>query len=328
MKVTKKTKIAWPKPRMLPPNYFEAMPKALKERGFDVDYLEWWIDQEGEAYIDSKYDLIVCFGPYVTHQMLSKINEKKNLPPKIHHVWDVRFKKKNFESPLDFIYEDLKILLKQNRDKIICYTHDVRKRIKEIYGIDAEVQLSYFDNQIIDAVPEQEKKDQIIIVAHHYPYKNIQLPIMAASLLRQKFSIVLTGREGYLTSMYHKIAKSLGVELKPFVGSHEDVIKEIKKSRVMVYTSAYEGFGIPPKEAVWAGTPAIVSDIQVMREVHGEDMCYVGLASVMGLRFYLHKLLVKKEPLYDMVKAKERLKEYTIEKQADKFADYLLKLEI
>jgi glycosyltransferase involved in cell wall biosynthesis len=38
----------------------------------------------------------------------------------------------------------------------------------------------------------------------------------------------------------------------------------------LLFPSAYEGFGLPVVEAMAAGTPALVSDIPVMREVAGD----------------------------------------------------------
>lgn len=40
-------------------------------------------------------------------------------------------------------------------------------------------------------------------------------------------------------------------------------------ARLLVQPSLYEGFGIPPLEAMASGTPALVSDIPVFREVYG-----------------------------------------------------------
>lgn len=40
-------------------------------------------------------------------------------------------------------------------------------------------------------------------------------------------------------------------------------------SRLLVQPSLYEGFGIPPLEAMTVGTPALVSDIPVFKEIYG-----------------------------------------------------------
>ncbi len=45
-------------------------------------------------------------------------------------------------------------------------------------------------------------------------------------------------------------------------------------ANLFIYPSLYEGFGIPPLEAMQRGCPVIVSDIPVLREVCGDAACY------------------------------------------------------
>jgi glycosyltransferase involved in cell wall biosynthesis len=47
----------------------------------------------------------------------------------------------------------------------------------------------------------------------------------------------------------------------------------IRRARAVVYTSEYEGFGIPPVEAVLEGTCPVFSDIPALRETMGETGC-------------------------------------------------------
>ena len=44
---------------------------------------------------------------------------------------------------------------------------------------------------------------------------------------------------------------------------------------LFIYPSLYEGFGLPPLEAMLYGVPSVVSDIPVLREVYGESVSYV-----------------------------------------------------
>ena len=43
----------------------------------------------------------------------------------------------------------------------------------------------------------------------------------------------------------------------------------------MVFPSSFEGFGMPPMEALAAGTPCICSNIPILRELYGEYVDYV-----------------------------------------------------
>jgi glycosyltransferase involved in cell wall biosynthesis len=45
-----------------------------------------------------------------------------------------------------------------------------------------------------------------------------------------------------------------------------DLIALLSGAEVLLYPSRYEGFGLPPLEALACGTPAVVSDIPALRE--------------------------------------------------------------
>ena len=49
-----------------------------------------------------------------------------------------------------------------------------------------------------------------------------------------------------------------------------DLVPLICGAAALLYPSLYEGFGLPPLEAVACGTPAVVSDIPVLRETVGD----------------------------------------------------------
>jgi glycosyltransferase involved in cell wall biosynthesis len=57
--------------------------------------------------------------------------------------------------------------------------------------------------------------------------------------------------------------------------SDEDAASLMKYSKAFILPSIYEGFGIPPLEAMSVGAKIIVSDIPVMHEVYGESARYI-----------------------------------------------------
>ncbi|MGL5932158.1 MAG: glycosyltransferase, partial [Cetobacterium sp.] len=62
-------------------------------------------------------------------------------------------------------------------------------------------------------------------------------------------------------------SKNEGIEFTGYVDNKE-LKKLIAEAKVLVQPSLYEGFGIPPLEALALGTPAIVSDIDVFKELY------------------------------------------------------------
>jgi alpha-1,3-rhamnosyl/mannosyltransferase len=62
-----------------------------------------------------------------------------------------------------------------------------------------------------------------------------------------------------------------------------DLVGLFQKATAFVYPSVYEGFGLPPLEALGVGTPTIVSDIPVMREVVADAAVRVPVNDVEAL---------------------------------------------
>jgi glycosyltransferase involved in cell wall biosynthesis len=65
--------------------------------------------------------------------------------------------------------------------------------------------------------------------------------------------------------------------------SHDDLRGAVAGASVLAFPSRYEGFGLPPVEAFACGTPAVCSDLPVLREVCGEHATYAAVGDVDAL---------------------------------------------
>lgn len=63
-----------------------------------------------------------------------------------------------------------------------------------------------------------------------------------------------------------------------------------QRNGLFAFLSSYEGFGLPPLEAMRAGLPTVVLDTPVAREVYGEGAVYVRAGDVNGLAATLVRL--------------------------------------
>ncbi|MDR1467976.1 MAG: glycosyltransferase family 4 protein [Spirochaetaceae bacterium] len=97
----------------------------------------------------------------------------------------------------------------------------------------------------------------------------------------------------------------------------DDALKTyLTQSAVLVQPSLYEGFGIPPLEAMMCGTQALVSDIPVFRELYSDfPVVFFKPGDAGDLQEKLMALLFNKEP--ETVRLSESLRaRYTYEKTA------------
>jgi glycosyltransferase involved in cell wall biosynthesis len=87
-------------------------------------------------------------------------------------------------------------------------------------------------------------------------------------------SLVLTGSAGNGSDRIHQaIAEYPGLDGRIVLTGHvpdDDLAPLYSGARVFVYPSIYEGFGLPPLEAMQCGTPAITSNTSSLPEVVGD----------------------------------------------------------
>ena len=111
------------------------------------------------------------------------------------------------------------------------------------------------------------------------PRKNLGLLLDAyASLFDEGLTeeIVLSGRKGWKIEDFLKGYSEEFLHHVHFTGfvDDEDLPAVYKLAKVFVFPSSYEGFGIPPLEALACGTPVISSDAASMPEILGIEATY------------------------------------------------------
>jgi glycosyltransferase involved in cell wall biosynthesis len=74
-------------------------------------------------------------------------------------------------------------------------------------------------------------------------------------------------------------------------------------AKIFVFPSLYEGFGLPPLEAMAHGTPVVTSNTSSLPEVVGNAAVLVNPENVFEIMRALHRVLVD-QPLRDKLKAR------------------------
>ena len=90
------------------------------------------------------------------------------------------------------------------------------------------------------------------------------------------------------------LARSLKVSDRVYIRSYEpdEVLHQrYRDARAFAFLSEYEGFGLPPLEALGAGVPVVMTDTPVAREVCGDAACYVGSGDLNGIARGLESML-------------------------------------
>lgn len=135
----------------------------------------------------------------------------------------------------------------------------------------------------------------ILFVGTIEPRKNVARLIEAYSLLGDRhIKLVIGGARGWLYKEVFFRLEELGLTgdvLFPGYIPYEELPLWYNAAELFVYPSLYEGFGLPPLEAMACGTPVITSNVSSLPEVVGEAGLAVDPTDSKGLAEAIHQVL-------------------------------------
>ncbi|NQE51551.1 glycosyl transferase family 1 [Herbaspirillum rubrisubalbicans] len=130
------------------------------------------------------------------------------------------------------------------------------------------------------------------------PRKNLSMALEAFSrlpaALRKRNPLVLAGMKGWHTSaMERQMAPMVAAGEVRVLGylARDELATITAGARAMVYPSIYEGFGLPPLEAMACRVPTIVSNVSSLPEVVGDTGLLIDSQDVDGATEAMLRLL-------------------------------------
>jgi len=146
---------------------------------------------------------------------------------------------------------------------------------------------------------EAEEQNEVVFVGRHVDFKNPNEIIFAISKIDEEIRPVVNfvgSHSSKLRIKMQKNAETVGVKIRFYANiTDEEKFYIIKRSKLMIFPSVFEGFGIPPAEALYCGKPAIVYDIPVLRGEYGDALEYVLINDENALAAKVEELLKDKE---------------------------------
>ncbi|MBN2857348.1 MAG: glycosyltransferase family 4 protein [Candidatus Delongbacteria bacterium] len=161
---------------------------------------------------------------------------------------------------------------------ILTVSENSKKDIIRFLKIPAEkiyIIYNFLDKYNLHGITDQREK-YFITVSTVQPGKNLERLFEAFSLFVQSnndFSLYVIGGKGWKSDPIYKKVEVLGIKDKIiFLGyvKDKDLANYYKTSTALLYVSLYEGFGIPPLEAMSYNCPVVVSKTSSLPEVVGK----------------------------------------------------------
>jgi glycosyltransferase involved in cell wall biosynthesis len=144
-----------------------------------------------------------------------------------------------------------------------------------------------------------------LMVGASYPHKNIGKAIQAFSNLKTSLPklelVIVGGKKNYIHELQSEIRNSnIGrVRFIDYI-SPADLPAFYAGAIALVYPSLYEGFGLPPLEAMACGCPVIVSNTSSLPEVCGDSAFYINPASIEDIAGAMHTLAMDQNIRYKL----------------------------
>ena len=143
----------------------------------------------------------------------------------------------------------------------------------------------------------------IFFISTIEPRKNVNGLLTAFRHLLDKYNVtdtglVLAGSPGWLYDETMELVKKLNLEEKTFfLGriTDEDLHNLYVGARFHIHPAHYEGFGLPPLEAMACGTPTIVSNVSSLPEVVNDAALLVDPKDTEEIAVAMHRLLTDQD---------------------------------
>ncbi|MDP6522993.1 MAG: glycosyltransferase family 1 protein [Kiritimatiellia bacterium] len=168
-------------------------------------------------------------------------------------------------------------------------------------------------------------QDFILFVGQREPKKNLQALIHAFEIMARDSSfnhgLVVAGKKGWGQSRVHRIVRDLGlsgrVTFADFVAP-EDLPYLYNMADAFVFPSLYEGFGLPPLEAMACGIPVVCSNRGSLPEVVGDAALLADATDPSSIAASLHRAINEEKTRTDLIeKGKQRARQFTWRKTAE-----------
>jgi glycosyltransferase involved in cell wall biosynthesis len=193
-----------------------------------------------------------------------------------------------------------KCRLYRRADMVICVSESARQDLMEIYGVEeARTRLVHHGVTPLAgtgaALDDGDARPYVLYVGSRSAYKNFLALVQAFAVAESALSmrLVVAGGGAWSDAEQAAIASG-GLEGRIMLLPRVDEARLgalYRGATLFVYPSLYEGFGLPPLEAMSAGCPVLVGRTSSLPEICGDAAHYFHPATKGALEQELERLL-------------------------------------
>lgn len=166
-------------------------------------------------------------------------------------------------------------------------------------GVGAEF-FQAVDSETLDAFRRAKRLPEhfVLFIGTREPRKNIPALLRAFAIAKRArnfpHQLVLAGGRGWMDEEIPRAIAETGLEKQiifPGFVPHDELPLWYRAADALVYPSQYEGFGMPPLEALACGTPTITSNVSSLPEAVGDAALLIDPQSPQQIAAALERVL-------------------------------------
>lgn len=252
---------------------------------------------------------------------------KRKFIATVHDVTPLLFKtgKASTKNPLlfEFKHKAFEFVLStqvHSAAKIITPTKTVKMQLVDVYGYSIENKTQHvYEGVNFELVEAKEDmtlqaaytKPFFIYVGNFYPHKNVNKLVEAFHGMSADVQLVLIGPENYFSKRLKSQVKNANIRFHHNV-SNGQLKYFYKNAEALINPSLSEGFGLPIVEAAHFDLPVIASNLDVFKELLGDNYLSFDPESVEDIKGKIESFMSKKsKPNYADLMKKYSFEEMT-----------------
>jgi glycosyltransferase involved in cell wall biosynthesis len=222
---------------------------------------------------------------------------------------------------------EIKAYSLKRADHVICVSNNTRRDLLELTDIPLDkVSVIYhgysFTTPLSSFKQNLENKPYLLYVGKRNGYKNFATLLKAYSeskSLKNEFSLICFGG-GNFTLAELKIFKALNINPDNVIyasGDDNELAAWYRSAAAFIYPSLYEGFGIPPLEAMSCDCPVVCSNTSSLPEVVGSAAELFNPEDTTEMRLAIERVVSSPDYSWQLIaKGKQRVKLFSWDKCA------------
>ena len=225
-------------------------------------------------------------------------------------------------------------------DHVICISEHTRQDLLKLFNVpetkvsvvhlgceqldDRQISMKTTSQSIADPSAKYHSRPFLLYVGIREGYKNFEQmlrAIAASSSIQKTFDLIAFGG-GTFNETEQALLVTLGYrseQVKQVNGNDQVLNVLYQQAAALIYPSTYEGFGLPPLEAMAMQCPVVSSDTSSMPEVIGDAAEYFDPHQIDSMRCAIERVVFSEERTRALIeKGNAHVKQFTWAQCAEK----------